>query len=252
MTFNVSGDAYDKFMGRFSQPLAAKFIELLNLQVGQTALDVGSGPGALTRLLVERIGDHAVSAIDPSESFVDALHTRFPGVDVKVGSAEDLQYPSDTFDLATAQLVVHFMSDPIAALREMARVTKPGGRVAACVWDEGQNGGPIAAFWTAAYSMDPSYPSESHRAGTREGHLVELFAEAGFEPVEPAVLSVSVHFATFEEWWHPYTLGVGPAGDFMASLDDAGREEIRARCAKILPATDFTVDAIAWTAIGRV
>jgi SAM-dependent methyltransferase len=251
MTFNVPGDAYDKFMGRFSVPLAGKFIELLDPQPRQIALDVGSGPGAMTSLLVERLGDAAVSAIDPSEPFVEALHARFPGVDVTLGSAEALPYPNDTFDLAVAQLVVHFMSDPVAALREMARVTKPGGIVAACVWDEGEGKGPIAPFWRAVYESDPTYPNESLRAGTTDGDLVRLFGEAGLGSVERAVLSVSVQFETFDEWWNPYTLGVGPAGAYFASLDVQRQDELRALCAAKLPATDFTIDAIAWTALGR-
>lgn len=251
MTFDVSGDAYGRFMGRFSEPLAVEFANLVNPRIGQTALDVGSGPGALTAVLVERLGDDAVSAIDPSESFVEALLARFPDLDARVGVAEDLPYPKDTFNLTLAQLVVHFMSDPVAALTEMARVTKPGGTVAACVWDQGGGQGPIAAFWRAVYSLDPSYPNESERAGTHEGQLVRLFEEAELTDIHPATLAVHVEFSSFDDWWQPFTLGVGPAGAYVESLSAEEVEQLRDRCAAELRAAPLAIDAIAWTAVGH-
>ncbi|HSR26233.1 MAG TPA: class I SAM-dependent methyltransferase, partial [Candidatus Eisenbacteria bacterium] len=135
MTFDVSGDAYARFMGRFSEPLAARFADLADLRTGQNALDVGCGPGALTAELVRRLGAAAVSAIDPSPPFVEAVRARFPAVDARRGAAERLPFPADGFDHVMAQLVVHFMTDPVAGLREMARVARPAGTVAACVWD---------------------------------------------------------------------------------------------------------------------
>ncbi len=142
MTFNVAADAYGKFMGQYSEPLAVPFADAAGVRAGQRALDVGCGPGALTAQLVERLGADAVSAIDPSPPFVAAMRERFPAVDVHAGVAEMLPFPDDDFDLALAQLVVHFMDDPVAGLREMARVTRPGGSIAACVWDHAGGGGP--------------------------------------------------------------------------------------------------------------
>ena len=134
MGFDVTADAYDRFMGRFSEPLAELFVEWADVRPGQRALDVGCGPGALTARLVERVGLGSVAALDPSDSFVAAARGRFPDLDVRRAAAEQLPYPDDTFDAALAQLVVHFMKDPVAGVREMARVTRPGGVVAACVW----------------------------------------------------------------------------------------------------------------------
>ena len=131
MTFDVVADAYDRFMGRFSEPLADEFVAVAGLRPGQQVLDVGCGPGALTRRLVAALGADAVAAVDPSAPFVAAVQERCPGVDVRRAAAEDLPFDDDTFDLALAQLVVHFMQDPVAGLREMARVTRPGGVVAA-------------------------------------------------------------------------------------------------------------------------
>ncbi|MEP6665724.1 MAG: methyltransferase domain-containing protein, partial [Nocardioidaceae bacterium] len=134
MSFDVTADAYHQFMGRYSEPLAIAFADLAGARAGMRALDVGCGPGALTAELVTRLGPDAICAIDPSESFVAAVRARFPGVDVRSGVAEQLPFPDETFDLALAELVVHFMTDPVAGLQEMARVTRPAGQIAACVW----------------------------------------------------------------------------------------------------------------------
>ena len=179
MTFAVAAEAYDRFMGRYSVQLAPQLAEFAGVEVGQHVLDVGCGPGALTGELVQRVGGEAVAAVDPSEPFVAAAKARHPDVDVRQASAEQLPFEDDVFDAALAQLVVHFMADPVAGLREMARVTRPGGVVAACVWDHAGHRSPLAVFWRAARELDPGARDESELAGAREGHLVGLFAEAG-------------------------------------------------------------------------
>lgn len=251
MSFDVSADAYSRFMGRFSEPLAAEFAALLGLRDSDQVLDVGCGPGALTRELVRRLGPEAVSAVDPSESFVTAVRERVPGIEVHRASAEDLPFADDRFDCVTAQLVVHFMTDPVAGLAEMARVTHPGGLVAACVWDHGTGAGPLSAFWRAVQALDPDATGEAMLAGAREGHLAGLFEQAGLHDVESTVLTVRLGFATFEDWWEPFTLGVGPAGAYVAQLDAARRAELAAECAKLLPRAPFEITASAWTTLGR-
>ena len=251
MSFNVPADAYARFMGQYSEPLAAHFVEFAGAMPGRTALDVGCGTGALTAQLASRLGDSSVMAIDPSESFVEATRRRLPGVRVDVGTAEHLPWDDGSFDLALAQLVVHFMSDPVAGLREMARVTRPGGVVAACVWDHAGDRGPLTTFWNAARDVDPAVHDESGLAGTREGHLAGLFEQAGLTDIEPGALRVVVSFTDFAEWWEPYTLGVGPAGAYVRRLDDQQRERLRARCAELLPSGPFDVEAVAWAARGR-
>lgn len=251
MSFNVTADAYGRFMGRYSEPLALQFAEYAGVHAGQRALDVGCGPGALTAQLVERLGEGAVAAIDPSASFVEATRARFPGVDVRSGDAEHLPYPDDEFDLALAQLVVHFMTDPVLGLREMGRVTRPGGVVAACVWDHAGDGGPLSTFWRAVRETDPEAGDESGLAGAREGHLAELCDAAGLKDIEDAALTVTVPFATFEDWWEPFTFGVGPAGAHVVQLDDAGRESLRACCAQLLPTEPFEIAATAWCVRAR-
>jgi SAM-dependent methyltransferase len=251
MSFDVTADAYARFMGRFSEPLAVGFAEYASVQRGQRVLDVGCGPGALTAELVDRLGAEAVAAIDPSAAFVAAAAERFPEVDVRQGSAERLPYPDDGFDVALAQLVVHFMADPVAGLAEMGRVVRSGGLVAACVWDHAGKTGPLSSFWEAVRDLDPAAPDESGLAGAREGHLAELCAAAGLQDIEPDRLTVSVGYASVADWWEPFTLGVGPAGAYVAGLDDAGRERLLERCTERLPSAPFTIDASAWTVRAR-
>jgi SAM-dependent methyltransferase len=246
VTFDVTADAYARFMGRYADPLAGVFADWAGVRAGQRAVDVGCGPGALTAELVARLGAGAVAAVDPSPPFVAASTARFPEVDVRAGVAEDLPFPDGTFDIALAQLVVHFMDDPVGGLREMGRVTRPGGVVAACVWDHAGGGGPLSLFWDVVHELDRGAPGEAGLAGAREGHLVELFRAAGLPDVEDARLTVAVRYTGFDEWWESFTLGVGPAGGYVTGLDNQPRERLRAACADRLPAESFEVSASAW------
>lgn len=250
MTFNVPADAYDGFMGRYSRRLAPQMADLAGVCVGQLVVDVGCGPGALTAELVTRLGPDAVTAVDPSEPFVAAIHERLPGVAVTRAAAEELPFADGGFDAALAQLVVHFMADPLAGVREMARVTKPGGVVAACVWDHGGGRGPLSVYWRAVRELDPAAEDESERTGSRGGDLARLFRQAGLQDVTQAELAVEVVHQTFEEWWAPFTTGVGPAGSHIAGLTPEHREKLRERCRELYPEPPFTLTAIAWAARG--
>ena len=251
MSFAVAADSYDRFMGVFSTRLAGPFADFAGVAPGQRVLDVGCGPGALTSELVARLGADAVTAVDPSESFVAAARERHPGVRVELGSAEQLPFADGEFDGALAQLVVHFMADPVYGLREQARVTGEGGVVAACVWDHAGGRGPLSAFWDVAHRLDGDVADESTLAGAREGHLGELFAAAGLREIEEGSVSASVEYASFEEWWEPYTLGVGPAGGYVAGLEADEQERLRELCRAELPSAPFVIDARAWAARGR-
>jgi SAM-dependent methyltransferase len=250
VTFNVAADAYDRFMGRYSVPLAPRFATLAGVADGQRVLDVGCGPGALTAELVRRVGPAAVAAVDPSEPFVAAARERHPEVSVRRASAEHLPFPDRMFDAALAQLVVHFMADPVAGLGEMARVTRGDGVVAACVWDHAGGHGPLTGFWDAARELEPEVADESQLAGAREGHLGELFHAAGLREIEETYLEVSAEHPTFEEWWEPFELGVGPAGAYAARLSPERRAELRERCRETLPEAPFVLTVRAWAARG--
>jgi SAM-dependent methyltransferase len=248
--FDVADQAYDRFMGRYSRLLAPQLAGLAGVRAGQRVVDIGCGPGALTAELVARLGPEAVAAVDPSEPFVAAARARYPGVNVLQASAEQLPFADGSFDVALAQLVVHFMDDPVAGLAEMARVTRRGGVVAACVWDHAGGRGPLSLFWQAARELDPDVHDESQLAGTREGHLAELFAEAGINEIEGAVLTADLEHPTFDDWWGPFTNGVGPAGSYVASLDPEGRAALREQCRGLLPSAPFVLVARAWATRG--
>jgi ubiquinone/menaquinone biosynthesis C-methylase UbiE len=251
MSFDVAAESYDRYMGRYSGLLGPQMADFASVHPGQRVLDVGCGPGALTAVLADRLGPGAVSAADPSEPFVAAARARYPGVEVVRASAEALPFPDEAFDASLAQLVVHFMSDPVAGLAEMARVTRRDGVVAACVWDHGGHQGPLRVFWQAARELDPNVDDESRLAGVREGHLAELFEAAGLHDVDEATLTANLEHATFDEWWEPFTGGVGPAGSFVASLDAERQVELRERCRSLLPVAPFVVTSIAWATRGR-
>jgi SAM-dependent methyltransferase len=250
MSFNVAAEAYDQFMGRYSALLSPQLADLAGVQSGQRVIDVGSGPGALTAELVARLGPSNVTAVDPSAPFVAAIRVRHPDVDAQEAPAERLPFQDDDFDAALAQLVVHFMTDPVAGLAEMRRVTRPGGVVAACVWDHGGGKGPLSLFWRAARQLDPLIDDESDLAGAREGHLEQLFGAAGIGNVESSALSVTRSHPSFEDWWEPYTRGVGPAGAFAASLDPDRQAALREACRAMLPSPPFVVTATAWATRG--
>jgi SAM-dependent methyltransferase len=251
-SFAVPAEAYDRFMGIHSRQLAPQLVDLARLSTGDRALDVGCGPGALTTELVARLGARSVAAIDPSESFVAAARARHPDVDVRRASAEALPFGDREFDAALAQLVVHFMTDPVAGLREMARVTRRDGAVAACVWDHAGERTPVSTFWRAARDLGLPTQDESALAGAREGHLVELFKASGLRDVEPAVLVARLDYSSFDDWWKPFSFGVGPAGAAYVALSPAQRERLRQRCEALLPPPPFEMASFAWAARGIV
>jgi SAM-dependent methyltransferase len=252
MAFDVAADAYDRFMGRYSSPLATELVAVVGVTRGDRVLDVGCGPGILTRHLVDVLGSEHVAAVDPSAPFAAAARQRLPGVEVVEAGAEHLPFDDDAFDHALAQLVVPFMSDPVAGVGEMRRVTRPGGTVAATAWNHAADGnGPLSPFWRAVEAVTPGGYDESGLVGQREGDLAALFREAGLADVRERALSVSVTHETFDEWWEPYTGRVGPAGDHVARLDDAGRARLRDTAREMLGDGPIRIDGTAWCALGR-
>ena len=251
MTFEVTADAYQRFMGRWADPLARELLTELRPHRPERALDVGAGTGALTAPLVAELGAGSVAAIDPSVAFVASLRERLPGVDAREGTADALPFADATFDLVIAQLVVHFMPDPVAGLAEMARVTRPGGTVAASVWDFAGGRAPLSLFWRVARELDPTVRDESDEPGARAGQVEQYFRDAGLADVRGGELAVRLPYDDPDDWWQPYTLGVGPAGAYLAALDEPRREQLRRRCVAELGAGPGVTEAVAWVAIAE-
>ena len=255
-TFRASADAYDRHVGRYGAPLAAELIAFGGIEPGMRALDVGCGPGALTAALAERLGAASVSAVDPSEPFAEACRARLPGVEVVVASAEALPFSDDAFDAVLSQLVVNFMGEPGAGVREMARVTRPGGTVAACVWDYAGGMTLLRAFWDAAREVDPERAAAADEGTVMrwcaEGELAELWREAGLRDVRSGGLVVRAGYADFEDLWSPLPSGIAPSGAFCASLDDDRRAALHDAYRRRLGVGEgpFELTARAWAVAG--
>ena len=254
-SFLTSGNAYDGFMGRYSRPLADVFADAVGVSRGQTALDVGCGPGALTGVLVDRVGTpQAVSAFDPSAPFVAECIARHPGVDVRLGQAEAIPFDDASFDVALAQLVLHFVSDPEQAARELCRVVRPGGVVAACMWDFAEGMEMLRHFWDAALSVDPDAPDEARtlRFG-RHGEIAALWKGEGFTDIVETTLHVNSTYQSFDEFWSGFLAGIGPAGVFCVSLSEVMRTALREELFRRVgsPGGPFTLGAMARCARGR-
>lgn len=249
MSFDIAPEAYSRFMGRWSEPLAVQFAE--NVDSGP-ALDVGSGPGALAAELARRLGPDQVTAVDPSEQFVAAVRERLPGLDARLASAEHLPFPDHTFAATLAQLVVHFMPDPVVGLREMRRVTQPGGVVATCVWDAAGGRAPISPFWRGVAELNPDPVQPAGPAGWREGDLERILQAAGLLDLTSTALTVTLAFSTYDDWWRPFTAGAGPVGSYVKRLGDEQLEALRVTCEQILPPAPFELTAVAWSVVGRV
>jgi len=250
LSFDVAADSYDRFMGRYSRLLAPLFADFAGVVAPMEVLEVGSGPGALTAELAQRLGAASVTATDPSTPFIEAVRDRLPGVDAQQSSAETLPFEDESFDVALAQLVVHHMTDPVAGVREMGRVTRARGTVAACVWDLAGGRAPLGPFWRAVKRFDPAARDESDFPGASEGDLMEIFEASGIEGVQGDELMFEVSHESFEEWWEPFTLGVGPAGQYVVDLDPQRRATLVEMCRDELPPAPFTLSFGVWAARG--
>jgi ubiquinone/menaquinone biosynthesis C-methylase UbiE len=242
---------YDRFMGRYTPVLAAALADAAGIRPGMRVLDVGCGPGGLTRELARRLGPENVAAIDPAPQFAAACRDRNPGADVRIGVAEQLPWPDEDFDAVLSCLVIGFLHDPGRAVLEMARVTRPGGTVAACMWDTAGGGMTmLQTFWTAARQVQPAVPGETGMAGTADGDIASLLRHAGLQSVTSGVLASHAGYADFDDFWQPFTLGVGPAGQYLRTLPAGQQAAVRDACRAQLPDGPFTLPARAWYARG--
>jgi ubiquinone/menaquinone biosynthesis C-methylase UbiE len=254
MQFAAPAERYDRFMGRYTPSLAVGLADLAGVEAGMRVVDVGCGPGGLASELVARTGAANVAAIDPAPQFAAACRERHPGADVREGVAEELPWPDGSFDAALSSLVIGFMRDPDRGVGEMARVTRPGGVVAACMWDI-ETGGMtmLRIFWGAVHQVDPSAVGERRMAGTADGDLAGLFTRAGLRDVTDGTLTARASYAGFDDFWQPFTFAVGPSGHYlMNALSGEQQAAVREACRAALPEGAFELEARAWCARGTV
>jgi SAM-dependent methyltransferase len=251
--FAAPAEAYDRFMGRYTPTLAVALSDAAGVTGAIRVLDVGCGPGGLTRELAARVGAENVAAIDPAPTFAAACRARNPGADVREGVAEKLPWGDNSFDAALSSLVIAFMADAQAGVREMARVTRPGGVVAACMWDiAGGRMTMLNTFWNAVRQIIPAARDERSLTGTSEGQVAALLRAAGLHDVTEGVLTAHADYAGFDDFWEPFTFGVGPAGQYLTTLPPDQQAAVREVVRGLVPTGAFGLEARAWYARGTV
>ena len=255
-TFNAAADVYDRHVGRYASQLAGELIDFAGIGPGMRALDVGCGPGALAAALADRQGAENVCGAEPSEPFREACRERLPGVEVVAAGAESLPFDDHSFDAALSQLVVNFMGDPEKGVREMARVTRPGGVVDSSVWDYAGEMTLLRAYWDAAREVEPERGAAADEGAVMrwcgEGELAELWRLAGLTEVRFGELTVRASYSDFDDLWAPFPSGLAPSGAFCKSLDEEGRAALRAAYRRRLGVGDgpFELTARAWAVAG--
>jgi SAM-dependent methyltransferase len=255
----AESDAYERFMGRWSRRLAPLLVKFAAVEEGDSVLDVGSGTGALAFALAALPGVR-VTGVDPSSAYVRDAQARTPGDRVRffVGDAQALEIPDASVDRTLSLLIMNFIPDPVKALREMIRVTRPGGVVAAAVWDYGEGMEMLRGFWHEAVALDSTIAARDERNMPlcREGELAALWRANGLQRVEERPLTIELSFASFDDYWRPFFGGQGPAGAYAASLSEPRRAALEARLRSRLLGTrqdgPFTLQARAWAVKGLV
>ena len=222
--------AYEAMMGRWSTRLATPFLDFTKVGDADKILDVGCGTGSLVQAVLDRTQRVRVVGVDPAEGFIDYARTRFrdPRASFDCGNALKLPYADDSFDHSLSLLVFHFLQQPDIAAAEMRRVTRAGGTVAACTWDRtGQEMNDI--FWEECVRQDPGAEEKAQRPKVcnQAGQLAELWKATGFEDVSEVMLEMRTDFSNFDDYWLPYTMGIGPQGVYVGSLSPEKREALR-------------------------
>lgn len=245
-----SGDAYERYVGRWSRRVAPIFLSWLAPRPGKHWLDVGCGTGALSEAIVEVASPASVIAIEPADGFRDAARRNLADrADVRAGTAAGTGLTDASIDIVVSGLVLNFVPDAGVALAEMSRVTKHGGTIAAYVWDYGRRMELMRHFWDAAVALDPAVASvaESHRfALCNPGALRATFSAASLSNIDVTALDIATEFRDFDDYWEPFLGGQGPAPAYLVSLEEEHRSALRERLRVTLPtASDGSIPLVA-------
>jgi SAM-dependent methyltransferase len=241
--------------------VAPLLVEFADLPDSGPVLDIGSGTGSLAFAIADRKIQTRVLGLDPSKEYVEYANSRnlFAGrVSFEVGDARALPYADSSFQASLSLLVFNFIPDRQRALREACRVTRPGGMIAASVWDYGAGMRMLRAFWDSAVSIDPSAETvdEKNMPLCRARELSQLWTQIGLENVREQPLDIVLPFASFADYWDPFLLGQGPAGSYARSISSDRLQALRDKVKRRLPVAQdeagFVLPARAWTVRGTV
>jgi len=255
--FSISA-SYEQYMGRWSRLLAPAFVAFAGVKDGERILDVGTGTGALAAALEAATRHSEITGIDPSAGFIEHGSTTSGRVRFEVGDAQALPYADASFDRTMTLLVINFIPDHAKAVREMRRVTRPKGTVAACVWDYGAGMESLRIFWDEAVALDPAAAPRHERNMklTRAGELGALWNTSGLTGVREEALVIEQAFSSFDDYWAPFLKGTGPGGAYVASLGEEQRRRLEAQLRRRLlggrPGGSFALQARAWCVRGEV
>jgi len=250
------GKAYERMMGRWSKRAGVQFLDWLDAPKGLHWVEVGCGNGAFTEELIARCAPRAVDAIDPSKGQLAFARAR-PAAKLaqfRIGDAQALPFPDNSADAAGMALVITFVPDPAKAVAEMARVVRPGGLVATYMWDVAGGGIPLAPVGRALKAMGKEY-SRMSEAAARRDTMQALWQGAGLQAVETRVFHITVNFASFDDFCESNLVPIGPAGQVIAKMSPAEREQLKAHLRTHLPtAADGSIayEAFANAVKGRV
>jgi SAM-dependent methyltransferase len=252
LSFETGTDMYARFVGRYAGALAEQLVDRAGVSRGDSALDVGCGPGAALETLARRLGAENVAGIDPSKSFVEMARRRVPDADIRLGAAEALPFDDRSFEVVLSQLVINFMRDARAGVSEMHRTSRR--TVASCVWDYAGEMTMLRTFWDAARELDPKAPDERDMRCCTPEELGELWVGAGLRNVKVDGLVVAASYEDFADFWAPFPSGIGPAGTYCRSLAPDKQEALRQAVFRRLGSPDgpFDLTARAWVAVGQV
>ena len=245
-------------MGRWSRGLAPTLVRFAGIRDGDVVLDVGSGTGALAAEIAFAAPRSRIVGIDPAAPYVAFAQSKraHPRITFEVGEAQRLRFEDGTFDRTLSLLAMNFIPNPQNAIREMKRVTRSGGTIAAAVWDYGAGMEMLRMFWDAAVALNPADDDkdERHMRFSRRGELGSLWRSEGLRDVIEEGLTIEARFSSFEDYWAPFTEKQGPAGAYVAALPAAQREELRLQLRQRVlaeaPDRAFTLNAKAWAVRG--
>ena len=243
----AAGDAYETFMGRWSRRVADLFLEWLAPAPSGNWLEVGCGTGALTGVICQRALPASLVACDTSPEFVSFARDSVLDTSVTflIAGAEDLPYRDGGFDAILSGLVLNFIPKPADAVRSMRERIRPGGMLAAYVWDYAQGMQFLRIFWDEAVALDPSAAEfdEGRRFPLcRPDALIQLFEQGGIDLVEARAFEIATPFPDFDAYWTPFLGGTGPAGSYVESLDGNARKQLRLRLRqRLVPSADGSI-----------